>query len=55
MRARRVELLHAADLLAHVFERGGKHLFVLQGMLGYARKASAPGPITRVNAGAPRS
>jgi hypothetical protein len=41
MRARRVQLLHAADLLAHAFERGGKHLFALQGMLGCARKASA--------------
>src|SRR5260370_1697541 len=37
----RIELLHAADLLAHAFKRRGEHLFALQGMLGSARKASA--------------
>src|SRR5271165_3076121 len=36
----RIELLHAADLLAHAFERRGEHLFALQGMLRCARKAS---------------
>src|ERR1700730_9005133 len=36
----RIELLHAADLLAHAFERRGEHLFALQGMLRCA-KASA--------------
>jgi hypothetical protein len=25
----RIELLHAADLLAHAFERRGEHLFAL--------------------------
>src|SRR6516225_3069971 len=39
MRGPRLELVHAADLLAHAFERRGEHLLALQGALGCARKA----------------
>src|SRR5215467_12072785 len=42
MRASRRELVHAADLLAHAFERRGEHLLALQGVLGRAGKACAP-------------
>src|SRR5262249_38086851 len=38
MRGSRLELVHAADLLAHALERRGEHLLALQGMLGCARK-----------------
>ena len=41
MRGPRLELLHAADLLAHAFERRGEHLLALQGVLGRAGKACA--------------
>src|ERR1700745_1050098 len=37
----RLELVHAADLLAHAFERRGEHLLAPQGGLGRARKACA--------------
>jgi hypothetical protein len=40
MRGPRLELLHAADLFVHAFQRRGEHLFALQGMLGCAREAS---------------
>src|SRR5262249_34642432 len=42
MRGSRLELVHAADLLAHAFERRGEHLLALQGVLGCTRKACAP-------------
>src|SRR5262252_1779571 len=42
MRGSRLELVHAADLLAHAFERRGEHLLALQGVLGCAREACAP-------------
>jgi hypothetical protein len=41
IRGSRICLPHAADFLAHSFERGSKHLFALQGMLSCAGKASA--------------
>src|SRR5262249_2045646 len=41
MRGSRLELVHAADLLAHPFERRGEHLLAPQGVLGCARKACA--------------
>src|SRR5499427_2910450 len=41
MRGSRLELVHAADLLAHAFERRRKHLLALQGVLGCAGKACA--------------
>src|SRR6516162_8800262 len=41
MRGSRLELVHAADLLAHAFERRGEHLLALQGVLRCARKACA--------------
>src|SRR6516165_9710423 len=41
MRSSRLELVHAADLLAHAFERRGEHLLAPQGVLGCARKALA--------------
>src|SRR5215831_5259386 len=41
MRGSRLELVHAADLLVHAFQRGGEHLLALQGVLGCARKACA--------------
>src|SRR5215510_7791758 len=41
MRGSRLELVHAADLLAHAFERRGEHLLALQGVLGCAGKALA--------------
>src|SRR5262252_2205577 len=46
MRGSRLELVHAADLLAHAFERRGEHLLALQGVLGCAREACAPLPRT---------
>ena len=39
MRASRLQLLHAADFLAHPFERGSEHLFALKRLLGCTRKA----------------
>src|SRR5262249_49694473 len=41
MRGSRLELMHAADLPAHAFERRGEHLLALQRVLGCARKACA--------------
>ena len=41
MRGSRLELVPAADLFAHAFQRGGEHLLALQGVLGCARKACA--------------
>src|SRR5215471_5324166 len=41
VRGSRLELVHAADLLAHALERRGEHLLALQGVLGCARKACA--------------
>src|SRR5215472_6068925 len=41
MRGSRLELVHAADLLAHAFERRGEHLLAPQGVLGCAGKALA--------------